>query len=84
MLERSKKLNRPRDTFQLARHVVQFAIGEIQEPDPYAGKNPHAVELGKLGGTKGGPARAEKLTKKRRKEIEEKAAKARWSKKREK
>ena len=41
-------------------------------------KNPAAVALGRLGGLKGGPARAAKLTKKKRKEIAVKAAKARW------
>lgn len=46
------------------------------------GKNPAAVELGRLGGLKGGKARAEKLTKEQRSEIARKAAKARWDKKR--
>ena len=45
-------------------------------------KNPAAVELGRLGGKKGGKARAEKLSAERRKEIARKAAKARWEKKR--
>ncbi len=45
-------------------------------------KNPAAVELGRLGGLKGGKARAEKLSPERRKEIARKAAKARWEKKR--
>lgn len=45
-------------------------------------KNPAAVELGRLGGLKGGKARAEKLTKEQRVEIARKAAKARWDKKR--
>ena len=43
-------------------------------------KNPAAVSLGRLGGLKGGKARAEKLTTKRRKEIARNAAKARWEK----
>lgn len=43
-------------------------------------KNPHAVALGRLGGLKGGKARAKKLSSKRRKEIARKAAKIRWSK----
>ena len=43
-------------------------------------KNPHAVALGRLGGLKGGPARAKKLSKKKRSEIAQKAAKSRWSK----
>ncbi len=43
-------------------------------------KNPAAVALGKLGGLKGGKARAKKLSAKRRKAIAQKAAKARWAK----
>ena len=45
-------------------------------------KNPAAVALGKLGGSKGGKARAAKLTAEQRSEIARKAAKARWAKKR--
>jgi hypothetical protein len=45
-------------------------------------KNPAAVALGRLGGRKGGKARAEKLTPEQRSEIARKAAKARWAKKR--
>jgi hypothetical protein len=41
-------------------------------------KNPHALALGKLGGLKGGKARAEKLTKEQRTEIARKAANTRW------
>ena len=44
------------------------------------GKNPHAVALGRMGGLKGGKARAEKLTAYERTEIAKKAANARWSK----
>ena len=43
-------------------------------------KNPHAVALGRLGGLKGGPARAKRLSKQKRKEIARKAALARWEK----
>jgi hypothetical protein len=43
-------------------------------------KNTHAVALGKLGGSKGGKIRAERLTAERRKEIAQKAVKARWDK----
>jgi hypothetical protein len=45
-------------------------------------KNPHAAALGRMGGAKGGQARAASLTAKRRSAIAMKAAKARWSKKR--
>jgi hypothetical protein len=41
--------------------------------------NPHAVALGRLGGLRGGPARAAALTPRRRREIARAAALARWS-----
>jgi hypothetical protein len=47
------------------------------------GKNAAAVALGRLGGKKGGKARAAKLTKEQRAEIARKAARARWAKKEE-
>ncbi len=47
---------------------------------PVGGKNPAAVALGRLGGLKGGKARAAKLTKKQRSEIARHAAKVHWSK----
>jgi hypothetical protein len=46
------------------------------------GKNPAAVALGRLGASKGGKARRDKLSPERRKEIAKKAAEARWAKKR--
>ena len=58
--------------------IVDLATGEITEPT--TGKNPAAVELGRLGGLKGGKARAEKLSPERRKEIATQAAKKRWEK----
>jgi hypothetical protein len=65
-----------------ARRVVEQAIGEKLDgtplDDPNAGKNPAAVALGKLGGAKGGKARAEKLSPARRKAIAKKAAAKRW------
>jgi hypothetical protein len=71
------------DFVTVARRVVEQAIGEHLDgtpiEDPNAGKNLAAVTLGSLGGQKGGKARAEKLTAKKRKQIASKAAKARWS-----
>lgn len=68
----------------VARRVVEESIGEKLngEPldDPGKGKNPAAVALGRLGGKKGGKARAEKLSPARRKAIARKAAAARWNK----
>ncbi|MEM1356363.1 MAG: histone H1 [Planctomycetota bacterium] len=75
-----KKPKRPRDANQLAKLMVDLATGEADEADPDAGKDPKAVERGKAGGLKGGKARAEKLSKERRKEIAKKAAKTRWTK----
>jgi len=43
-------------------------------------KNPHAVALGKRGGSKGGKLRAEKLSPEKRSEIARKAVLARWAK----
>lgn len=77
-----KKLKRPKDTNQLAKNIVDLATGEAQEPAIEAStKNPHAVELGRLGGLKGGAARAKSLSKSQRVKIAQKAAKARWGKK---
>jgi hypothetical protein len=72
------------DFMAIGRRVVEQAIGEklSGEPldDPNAGKNPHAVALGRLGGAKGGKARAESLSARKRKQIAQKAAKTRWGK----
>ena len=72
------KPKRPRDPFQLAKLIGDISTGQVEDQDPNAGKNPAAVALGKLGGVKGGAARAKSLTKKRRSEIAKKAAAARW------
>ena len=70
-----------------ALRVVEQAIGEHLDgtplADPDQGKNPHAVALGRLGGQKGGRARAEKLSAGERSEIAKKAANARWKPKQE-
>lgn len=52
----------------------------VKFPAPAKVKNPAAVALGKLGGSKGGKIRAEKLSAGRKKEIAQQAAKARWAK----
>lgn len=66
----------------VARSVVEQAIGEHLDgtplEDPDTGKNLHAVALGRLGGQKGGTARAKALTPKRRSKIASIAAEARW------
>ena len=78
MPDRSRK--RPRDVNELARRIVDEATGEASPEDPYDGKDPAAVELGRRGGMKGGKARAAKLTPEQRSEAARKAAAARWRK----
>jgi hypothetical protein len=66
------------DSAQNALRVVEEVIGDILKPAE--GKNPHAQALSALGASKGGKARAQKLSEKKRKEIARKAARARWRK----
>jgi hypothetical protein len=84
--KKQSKKKREHDFAVTAFRVVQEATGQAEpeseevEPEPVEGKNPHAVALGRLGGRKGGKARASKLTAEQRKEIARKAAQARWAK----
>jgi len=72
---------RSRDISEIAAFVVRATTEEIPEEEkPIDNRNPHAVAIGRLGGLKGGKARADKLTGERRKEIAKKAAETRWSK----
>lgn len=65
----------------LASEIVRAATeGEPETPAEKDTHNPHAVALARLGGVKGGKARANKLTPEQRFEISRKAAKARWKK----
>jgi len=70
--------NKTVDPNVLAAALVAQATG--QEPEPKPEKNPAAVALGRLGGLKGGKARAAKLSAKQRSEIAKRAARQRWSK----
>lgn len=74
-----KRSSKPRDLNQMASAIVEAATSDEPRPAPDEGKNPAAVALGRLGGKKGGKARAEKLTAEQRSEIAKKAANARWS-----
>lgn len=74
------KPKRPRDANQLAKFIVDRSVGEIADPDPLEGKNRSAVERGRVGGLRGGKARATALSARRRKAIAKKAANARWGK----
>ena len=73
-----KRSSRPRDANQLAKFIADVATGTAELPKTDEGKDPAAVALGRKGGLKGGKARAEALSKRRRAEIAKKAAAARW------
>ena len=64
MPSRSSKKPKDHDFMTVARRVVEQAIGEKLDgsplDNPAEGKNPHAVALGRMGGMKGGKARAAK------------------------
>jgi hypothetical protein len=79
MPDRSRK--RPKDANQLGKLIVAISVGEVDEPSGGRQKNPAAVALGRLGGQKGGKARAEKLSARRRSQIAKAAALARYGKK---
>ncbi len=76
-----KRSRTPRQTDENARafDVVKIATEE-QDETPRV-KNAAAVALGRLGGLKGGKARAAKLSKKQRSDIARKAAQKRWESK---
>lgn len=71
---------RPSDQNLLAKLVVDQLTGEEESPQEPRKKNPAAVTLGRLGGLKGGPARAKKMSAEERKESARRAAEARWRK----
>lgn len=69
----------PPDPNVLAFSIVQQATGQIPKQGPPAEES-KAVTLGRLGGLKGGKARADSLSPAKRKAIAKKAAKTRWGK----
>lgn len=77
-----KRSSKPRDLNELASAIVNDSTSDepTAETDDEA-KNPHAVALGRMGGQRGGRARANKLSAERRSEIARHAAQARWSEK---
>jgi hypothetical protein len=70
----AKRKKQP-DPSEIARHVLDTVVPDAEPPRE---KNPAAVALGRLGGLKGGKARAESLTAEERKAIAKKAAEKRW------
>lgn len=78
-----KRSSPKRDFMEVARGIVEHAIGEqmdgkpLETPPPDT-RNPHAVALGSMGGRKGGKARAKVLSSNKRRAIAKKAANSRW------
>ena len=79
MAKSPKKPKLREDANTMAFRIVAEATGEAPKtPDPEAGTDPAAVSLGKRGGSKGGKARAAKMTPAQRSAAAKKAAAARW------
>lgn len=73
-----KRSSKKKDINQIAKLIVEQSTDEQATEPNDDGKNPAAVALGRLGGLKGGKARAKKLTPTQRSEIARKAARKRW------
>ena len=81
----TKPPKRPKDFSQAAKLVIDIATGSVEDRPPTPeeeGKDPAAVERGRLGGLKGGRARADKMTSRQRKAAARRAITARWNKSR--
>jgi len=72
------KKRRSRDINQIAAAIVKQSTASSAPRNMHITKNPAAVALGRLGGLKGGKARAERLSPAQRKAIAKKAALGRW------
>jgi hypothetical protein len=79
---RMARKNTSTDVNVTAFQILEAATNQVGTPSPAKKtkpkKNPAAVALGRLGGKKGGPARAKKLSAKERKDIAKLAARTRW------
>lgn len=77
-----KHPKRPRDLNQWAKHMLDIATGAIEDRErapEEQGKDPAAIARGRLGGVKGGKARAAALTPEDRRLAAQKAVRARWT-----
>lgn len=63
----------PKDSNQLAYQIVKLSTEEPEQPKERSEISKYLSEIGKRGGLKGGPAKAKKLSSKKRKEIAKKA-----------
>ena len=76
-----KRSSKPKqDINQLAASILEAAVGTPATLTKKGIKDPAAVALGRLGGLKGGKARAEALSPAKRAQIAKKAATVRWEK----
>ena len=80
-MPRRASKGKKRDFTQIAKAVIDKVAGDLPIMiEEVTQKNPHAQALAALGASKGGKARAKKLSAKKRKSIARKAAQARWTK----
>ena len=77
------RAKRPRDPNQLGKLIVDLSTGEAEENLSEIKEESAEVAFARLGGLKGGPARAASLSADERRRIAKRAAKARWQRKRE-
>ena len=87
MPKRISRPKRPTDVNQLAHELVRLSTQEPGESDPPLSRSAISLvmaEMGRRGGKIGGKRRLKTMTAKERKEIAQKAAKARWGKKKSK
>ena len=88
-MSRSSIKKLPRDANQRAFEIVRLSTEEADEPkveetpaeDTRSEVSKYLSKIGKVGGLKGGKARAKKLTPEQRRDIAKKAASSRWNKK---
>lgn len=77
-----RRLPRPRDPVKLGKMVGDIATGQLKDEVPTGDEVRRVMSmLGRLGGPKGGKARSEALSSRRKSEIAKLAAQARWGKK---
>lgn len=77
-MRRSSKL--PKDPNQLAAEIVRLSTEESEPKTERSTISEYLAKIGRKGGLKGGKARAEKLSPRKRRDIARKAAEKRWSK----
>ena len=86
MVKPKRALPRPKDPMQLAKLVGDIATEQVKDQQESELPTPDEVRrvmsaLGRIGGPKGGKARAESLSAKQRSKIAKNAALSRWNKK---